>query len=102
MLPLPAARTHEEGLPSETRIPGFGDSIVSVSYGTGADTTCSPTSQYRPKEPVSVPRYCTSTSCYIDRLEGPYYEPRQRTGSTGKDVKDSGACLAVTSPVEPV
>ena len=34
MLPLPAARTYEEGLPSEARVPRFGDSAVPVSYGT--------------------------------------------------------------------
>ena len=37
VLPLPAARTYEEGLPSETRIPGFRDSAVLVSGGTGED-----------------------------------------------------------------
>ena len=40
MLPLPAARTYEEGLPSKARIPGFGDNAVPVSYGTGADAIC--------------------------------------------------------------
>ena len=41
VLPLPAARTYEEGLPSETRIPGFRDSAVLVSGGTGEDTVYS-------------------------------------------------------------
>ena len=40
MLPLPAARTYEERLPSEVGILGFGDSVVPVSCGTGADTIC--------------------------------------------------------------
>ena len=34
VLPLPAARAHEEGLPPETRIPGFWDSTVPVGYRT--------------------------------------------------------------------
>ena len=38
MLPLPAARTYEEGLPPETEIPMFGISAVPVSCGTGAAT----------------------------------------------------------------
>ena len=40
MLPLPAARTYEEGLPPETRIPMFGIGAVPVSCGTGAATVC--------------------------------------------------------------
>ena len=40
MLPLPAARTHEEGLPSEIGISRFGDGAVPVSGGTGVDTVC--------------------------------------------------------------
>ena len=40
MLPLPTARTYEEGLPPETGIPRFGDGAVPVSWGTGADTVC--------------------------------------------------------------
>ena len=38
MLPLPAARTYEEGLPPETGIPMFGLGAVPVSCGTGAAT----------------------------------------------------------------
>ena len=38
MLPLPASRTYEEGLPPETGIPMFGIGAVLVSYGTGAAT----------------------------------------------------------------
>ena len=41
MFPLPAAaRTYEEGLPSEAKIPRFGDGAVPVRGGTGADTVC--------------------------------------------------------------
>ena len=40
MLPLPAARTYEEGLPLETGIPMFGIGAVPVSRGTGATTVC--------------------------------------------------------------
>ena len=43
MFPLPAARTHEEGLPSEARILRFGDSAVPVNCRTGADTIHSST-----------------------------------------------------------
>ena len=35
VLPLPAARTHEEGLPPETGIPGFRDIAVPVSCRIG-------------------------------------------------------------------
>ena len=38
MLPLPASRTYEEGLPPETGIPMFGIGAVPVSCGTGATT----------------------------------------------------------------
>ena len=40
MLPLPAARKYEEGLPLETRISMFGIGAVPVSCGTGAATVC--------------------------------------------------------------
>ena len=36
MLPLPASRTYEEGLPPETGIPMFGIGAVLVSCGTRA------------------------------------------------------------------
>ena len=38
VLPLPAARAHEEGLPPRTGIPGFWDSTVPVGCRTRADT----------------------------------------------------------------
>ena len=38
MFPLSAARTYEEGLPLEIRIPGFRDRAVPVSCGIGDDT----------------------------------------------------------------
>ena len=40
---LQAARTYEEGLPSETGILGFQDNAVPVSGGKGADTVYSST-----------------------------------------------------------
>ena len=40
MLPLPTARTYEEGLPPETGILMFGIGAVPVSRGTGAATVC--------------------------------------------------------------
>ena len=40
MLPLPAAQTYEEGLPSKAGILRLGDSAVPVSCGTGAGTVC--------------------------------------------------------------
>ena len=43
VLPLPVARKYEEGLPPELRIPGFRDSAIPISYGTGADTVYSST-----------------------------------------------------------
>ena len=54
MLPLPTARTYEEGFPPETGIPGFLDNTVLVSGGTGEDTVHSSTAQYKPEEPVLV------------------------------------------------
>ena len=76
MLPLPAARTYEEGLPLETGILGFQDSAVIVSGRTEEDTVHSSTAQYRPKEPVSVLGSCTGTSRYTSRLERQGYGPR--------------------------
>ena len=93
VLSLQAARTHEEGLPPETRILRFRDSAVPVSGGTGEDIVHSFTPQYRPEEPVSVSGSCTSTFLYTSRLERPYYRPRQRTRSIDRDVRGSGACL---------
>ena len=76
MLSLPAARKHEEGLPSKTGIPRFQDSIVPVSGRTGEDTVYSSTARYRPEEPVSVSGSYTGTSRYTGRPERPDYEPR--------------------------
>ena len=76
VLPLPAAWTYEEGLPPETGIPGFWDSTVPISGGTGEDTVHSSTAQYRPEEPVSVSGSCTGTFYYIGRPEGLNYGSR--------------------------
>ena len=71
VLPLPGARTHEEGLPPETRIPGFWDSTVPVSGRTGEDTIHSSTARYRPEELVSVSGSYTGTSRFTGRSERP-------------------------------
>ena len=73
VLPLPAARTHEEGLPLETGIPGFRDSAVPVSSRTGEDIVRSSTARYRPEEPVSVSGSYTGTSRFTGRPERPEY-----------------------------
>ena len=93
MLPLSAARTHEEGLPLETGILGFWDSAVLVRDRTREDTVYSSTPKYRPEEPVSVSGSCTGTSHYTGKPERPEYGPTQRTRPTGRDVRGSGACL---------
>ena len=93
VLSLLASRTYEEGLPLETRIPGFRDSAVPVSDKIREDTVHSSTAQYRPEEPVSVLGSCTGTSLYKGRLERLSYRPRQRTRPIGKDIRDTGACL---------
>ena len=76
VLPLPAARTYEEGLPLETGIPRFQDSAVPINGRTGEDTVYSSTAQYRPEEPVLVSRSCTGTSSYTGRPERLDYGPR--------------------------
>ena len=73
MLPLSAAWTHEEGLPTETGIPGFWDSTVPVSSRTGEDIVRSSTARYRPEEPVSVSGSHTGTSHLTGRPERPEY-----------------------------
>ena len=79
MFPLPAARTYEEGMPSEVGIPRFGDDAVPVSYGIGVDTVCFSTPYYGSEEPVSVPGFRTSTYYFVD---GPHrQEPERRSGS---------------------
>ena len=93
MLPLPVARTHEEGLSPETGIPGFWDSIVPVSGRIEEDTIHSSTARYGTEEPVSVIESCTGTSRCTGRAERSEYGPRQRTRPTGRDVRGSGACL---------
>ena len=93
VLLLPAAWTHEEGLPSETGILGFRDSAVSVSGRTGEDTVHSSTARYRSEEPVSVSGSYTGTSRHTGRPERPEYGSRQRTRPTGRDVRGSEVCL---------
>ena len=73
MLPLPAAWTHEEGVPLETRIPGFRDSAVPDSGRTGEDTVHSSTARYKPKEPVSISGSYTGTSNFTGKPERPEY-----------------------------
>ena len=69
VLPLPAARTYEEGLPSETGISGFWDNTVQVSGRSEEDTVHSSTARYRSEEPVLVSGSYTGTSRYKGRLE---------------------------------
>ena len=76
VLSLPIAWTHEEGLPPETRIPGFWDSAVQVSSRTGEDTIFSSIAQYRLEEPVSVLGSYTGTSRYTGRPKRPDYGSR--------------------------
>ena len=59
VLSLPAAWTHEEGLPPETGILGFQDSVVPINGRTGEDTVHSSTARYRLEDPVSVSGSCT-------------------------------------------
>ena len=73
MLPLSAAWTHEEGLPTKTGIPGFWDSIVPVNSRTGDDTVRSSTARYKPEEPVLVSGSHTGTSHFTGRPERPEY-----------------------------
>ena len=73
MLPLSATWTHEEGLPPETRIPGFWDSTVPVGSRTGEDTVRSSTAWYMPEGSVSVSRSYPGTSHFTGRPERPEY-----------------------------
>ena len=73
MLPLSATWTHEEGLPLETRIPGFWDSIVPVSSRTGEDTVRSSTAWYMPEGSVLVSGSYQGTSHFTGRPERPEY-----------------------------
>ena len=93
MFPLPVARTYEAGLPPEARIPGFRDNVVPVSCGTCMDIVYSSIPQYGLEELIPVLGYYTGTSRYIGRPEGLEYGPRPRTGPTGWDIRDLGACL---------
>ena len=54
MLPLLAARTYEEGLPPDTRIPGFWNSTVPISGRAAEDTIYSSIAWYRSEEPLYV------------------------------------------------
>ena len=86
MLPLPIARTYEEGFPLETGILRFRNNAIPVSCGSGADTVYSFTPWYGLEEPVSVLRSCTGTSRYTGRPERPGHGLRQRTRPIGRDV----------------
>ena len=100
MLSLPAAWTHQEGLPPDIRIPGFWDSVVPVSDRTGEDTVYSSTTWYRPEEPILVSGSCTGTSRYTGRLERPDYGPRQRIGPLAGTSGIQGRVYAVIPPAE--
>ena len=73
VLPLPAARTYEEGLPPDTGILGFWDSSVPVNGRTGEDTVRSSTARYRPEEPISASGSYTGTSRFTGKPERPEY-----------------------------
>ena len=73
MLPLSTAWTHEEGLPSETGIPGFWDSTVPVSSRIEEDTVRSSTARYRPERPISVSGSYTGTSHFTGNPKRPEY-----------------------------
>ena len=73
MLPLPAARTYEEGLPPKTRISMFRDSAVPVNGRTGEDTVRSSTARYRSEEPISISGSYIGTSRCTGRPERQEY-----------------------------
>ena len=73
MLPMPAAWTHEEGLPTETGILGFRDSTIPINSRTGEDTVRSSAARHRPEGPVSVSGSYTGASHFTGRPERPEY-----------------------------
>ena len=87
---LQTAWTPEEGLPTEARILGFWDAPVPGISGTDTDTICS---HYGLGEHVSGSECCTSTFGFTGRLDRLSYGSRLRTGPTGRDFGDLGACL---------
>ena len=48
-----------------------------------------------------MPGCCIGAFRYTNKPDRSEYEPMQRTGPTGRDVKDSGACLPIIPPTEP-
>ena len=93
MLPLPSAWTCEAGLPLEASIQELWDSVVPAISGTGANRVCSSLPKHGPGEPVLVPRCCTSTYYFVDGPHGQGHGSRSRTGLSGRDFRDLGACL---------
>ena len=69
MLPLLVAQTYKEGLPPETRIPGFRYNTIPISGRTGEDTVHSFTARYRPEEPVSISGSYAGTSHFTGKPE---------------------------------
>ena len=57
------------------------------------DIVCSFSPQCGLEGPVSVPGCCTSIFYYTDKPERPGYGSRPRTGLTGLNFRDLGACL---------
>ena len=93
MLPLPAARSYETGLPLEVGIPRFWGSVVPVVWGIGMDIVYSSTLQFGSEESTPVLGCCVGTFSYVDRPESSDYGPKQRTGLTGRDIRGTGTFL---------
>ena len=100
VLPLPAAWTHEEGLPPEIGIPGFRDSIVPVDGRTGEDTIHISTARYRSKEPFSDSGSYTSTSHFTGRPERPEYGRGRGRGPHAGTSKVQRRVYAITPQAE--
>ena len=81
------------GFPTEARIPGSWDTLVSVISGTHSDTVCSFLPYHGLSEKISVPWCDTGTGCFADRPKRPEHGLRSRAETIGRDFRDPGACL---------
>ena len=92
-VPVPPAWTFETGLPLKERVLELRDTTVPIISGACTNTVCSSLPHHGQGKTISALGCCISTYCFVDRPHRPGHGSRSRTGLTGRDFRDLGACL---------